>query len=184
LGEEGRPGRERVWLLLMKIERLNRSLQSWFYPVSKILDRVASVILFSMTLLTIADVFLRKVFSRSILGTVEVTEFMMVILVFFSLAQAEVLNRHVKVDLVMSRLDQRTQGLIDMITQLVCFLLFGGITWSTLVYAARMKVSGEVSQDLWIPIYPFVYIVAVGCALLSLILLVKFFMALMKVVKS
>jgi hypothetical protein len=32
--------------------------------------------------------------------------------------------------------------------------------------------------------YPFVYIVAVGCALLTLILLVKFFMALINVVKS
>jgi TRAP-type C4-dicarboxylate transport system permease small subunit len=109
---------------------------------------------------------------------------MMVGLVFFSLAQTEVLNRHVKVDLLMSRLGERTQGLIDMITQFVCFLLFGAITWSTLVYSARMKASGEVSQDLWIPIYPFVYIVGVGCALLSLILLVKFFLALIRMVKS
>lgn len=168
----------------MKIERLNYGFQSWFYPISKILDRIASAILFLMMLLTIADVFLRKVFSKSILGTVEVTEFMMVGLVFFSLAHTEVLNRHVKVDLIMSRLGERTQGLIDMITQFVCFLLFGGITWSTLVYSSKMRASGEVSQDLWIPIYPFVYIVAVGCALLSLILLVKFLMALIKMVKS
>ena len=168
----------------MKIERLNYGFQSWFYPISKILNRAASVVLFFMMLLTIADVFLRKVFSKSILGTVEVTEFMMVGLVFFSLAHTEVLNRHVKVDLIMSRLGERTQGLIDMITQFVCFLLFGGITWSTLVYSTKMRASGEVSGDLWIPIYPFVYIVVVGCALLSLILLVKFLMALIKMVKS
>lgn len=170
--------------LFMKIERLNQDFQSRIYPISKILSRAASVILFLMMLLTIADVFLRKVFSRPIMGTVEVTEFMMVILVFFSLSQTEVLNRHVKVDLVMSRFGERTQGLIDMITQFVCFVLFVGITWSTLIYSATMRASGEVSQDLWIPIYPFVYIVAVGCALLSLILLVKFFMALIKMVKS
>ncbi|MFQ5841932.1 MAG: TRAP transporter small permease subunit, partial [Thermodesulfobacteriota bacterium] len=162
----------------------NQNFQSRIYPISKQLDRIASIILFFMMLLTIADVFLRKVFSKSILGTVEVTEFMMVIVVFFSLTQTEILNRHVKVDLLMSRLGQRTQGLIDMITQLVCFLLLGGITWSTLVYSAKMKAAGEVSQDLWIPVYPFVYIVAVGCALLSLILLVKFFIALIKTVKS
>ncbi|MFQ5842293.1 MAG: TRAP transporter small permease subunit, partial [Thermodesulfobacteriota bacterium] len=120
----------------MKIRRLNQSFQSWFFPVSKILNRIASATLFLMMLLTTADVFLRKVFSKSILGTVEVTEFMMVGLVFFSLAQTEVLNRHVKVDLIMSRLRERTQGMIDMITQFGCFLLFGGITWSTLVYSA------------------------------------------------
>ncbi len=168
----------------MKINQSNQNLGSWVHPISKLLNRIASVILFCMMLLTIADVFLRKVFSESILGTVEVTEFMMVTVVFFSLAQAEVLDRHVKVDLLMSRLGQRTQGLINMITQLICFLLFGGITWSTLFYSAKMKASEEVSPDLWIPIYPFVYIVAVGCGLLSLILLVKFFMALIKTVKS
>jgi TRAP-type C4-dicarboxylate transport system permease small subunit len=168
----------------MEIERLHRSFESWFYPLSNLLSRVSSVILFLMMALTVADVFLRKVFSKPILGSVEVTEFMMVTVVFFSLAQTEVLNRHVKVDLVMSRLSKRTQGLIDMITRLVCFLLFCGITWSTLIYSGRMRASGEVSQDLWIPVYPFVYIVAVGCALLTLILLVKFFMALINVVKS
>ena len=168
----------------MKIERINQGFKSWVYPVSRLTSRIASGILFLMMLLTIADVFMRKVFSRSILGTVELTEFMLVILIFFSLAQAEVLNSHVKVDLVMSRFGERAQGLVDMITQLACFLLSGLITWSTVIYSEEMGASREVSQDLWIPIYPFVYIVALGCAIFSLTLLIKFFMALIRVVKS
>jgi TRAP-type C4-dicarboxylate transport system permease small subunit len=168
----------------MKIERLNQSLEAWIYPISRLMSWVASVILFSMMLLTITDVFLRKVFSRSILGTVELTEFMMVVLVFFALAHTEVSNGHVRVDLIMSRFGERAQTLVDMITQFVCFLLFGLVTWSALVYSARMKASGEVSQDLWLPIYPFVYIVAVGCALLTLTLLIKFLMALIGRIKS
>jgi TRAP-type C4-dicarboxylate transport system permease small subunit len=168
----------------MEIERLDKSFESRFYPVSGILNRIASVTLFLMMILTVADVFLRKLFSKSILGTVEVTEFMMVIVVFFSLAHAEVLNRHVRVDLLMSRMGKRAQEVIEVLTQFVCFLLFGAITWSTLVYSGKMRASGEVSQDLWIPIFPFVYIASVGCALLTLILLLKFLRALIKLVKS
>ena len=167
----------------MKIEQLHRSLQSWVHPISKVINHIASVTLFFMMLLTIADVFLRKTFSQSILGNVEVTEFMMVILVFFALAQTEVLNGHVKVDLVMSRFGEHTQALVDTITQLVCFLLFGLFTWSALVYSGKMRASAEVSQDLWLPIYPFVYVVVAGCALLSLTLLIKFLMALVKMIK-
>jgi len=137
-----------------------------------------------MMLLTIADVFLRKVFSQSILGTVEVTEFMMVILLFFAVTQTEILDGHVRVDLIMSRFGERTQTLVDTITQLVCFLLFGLFTWSTLVYAGKMRASGEVSQDLWLPVYPFIYVVALGCALLALSLLIKSFMAYMRMIKS
>ncbi|NOQ96069.1 MAG: TRAP transporter small permease subunit [Desulfobacterales bacterium] len=168
----------------MKIEQVHRSFESWVYPISKIVNRIASGVLFCMMLLTIADVFLRKVFSQSILGTVEVTEFMMVILLFFAVTQTEILDGHVRVDLIMSRFGERTQTLVDTITQLVCFLLFGLFTWSTLVYAAKMRASGEVSQDLWLPVYPFIYVVALGCALLALSLLIKSFMAYMRMIKS
>ena len=168
----------------MKVEMIIKGLENWVHPISKLMSRIASVILFLMMFLTIVDVFLRKVFSRSLLGTVEVTEFMLVILIFFSLAQTEIFNSHVKVDLVVGRFSERGQGLTDMITQFVCFLISGLITWSTLVYSEKMRAIGEVSQDLWIPKYPLIYIVAVGCAVLSFSLLIKFFMALVRAVKS
>jgi TRAP-type C4-dicarboxylate transport system permease small subunit len=168
----------------MSVEGLKGNLEKWVYPISKLMSRIASVTLVLMMLLTVTDVFLRKVFSQSILGTVEVTEFLLVLVIFFTLADTEVLNGHVKVDLVMSRAGKRVQGMVDMITQFICFLLCGLITWSTLVYSEQMRTSGEVSQDLWVPVYPFIYIVAMGCAVLALTLLIKFLMALMKVVKS
>ncbi len=137
-----------------------------------------------MMVLTIADVVLRKTTSRSILGTVELSEFLMVTLVFFSLAQTEITNGHVKVDLVMRRFGDRVQGVVEAITQFICFLLFGIATWSTLVYSLTMRASKEVTQDLWIPKYPFIYVVAVGWALLGLVLFIKFLMALGKVLRS
>ena len=118
----------------MKIERLTPRLEGVVQPITKLMSRIASVILFSMMLLTITDVFLRKVFSRSILGTVELTEFLLVIVIFFALAHTEALDGHVRVDLVISRFSGRIQGLVDMMTQFVCFLISGLITWSTVVY--------------------------------------------------
>lgn len=168
----------------MSIEKVNTLLQGWIRPLSRFMSRIASVILFLMMILTILDVVLRKLASKSILGTVELTEFMLVILVFFSLAQTEVLDGHVKVDLVMSRFSARVQGLMDMLTQFVCFVLALLITWSSLDYSEKMRLSEEVTQDLLIPIYPFIYFVALGCLVLSFTLLVKFFMATIKVVKS
>jgi TRAP-type C4-dicarboxylate transport system permease small subunit len=155
----------------MNIERINKSLESWVHPLSKVMNRVASVFLFFMMLLTVTDVFLRKVYSKSILGTVEVTEFMLLIVIFFTLAHTEVLNGHVKVDLVMSRFGSRAQAVVDVITQFVCFVLSVLITWSTLSYSEMMRTAQERSQDLWLYVFPFIYIVAVGCAVLALTLL-------------
>jgi TRAP-type C4-dicarboxylate transport system permease small subunit len=168
----------------MSVDGFKLYLEKTIYPVSKVMGWVASAILVVMMLLTVTDVFLRKVFDQSILGTVEVTEFLLVVVIFFSLADTERLNGHVKVDLVMSRFGERFQGVVDMVTQFVCFVLSLIITWSTLVYSEMMRASGEVSQDLWIPVFPFMYIVALGCIVLAFTLLIKFLMALMKVVTS
>ena len=168
----------------MKIQHIIRFFQGWVHPLCQFLNLVSSVILFLMMLLTITDVILRKTVSQSILGTVEVTEFMLVIMVFFSLANMEVRNGHVKVDLVVSRFKEKAQGVVDMFTQMICFILVIMITWSTMIYAGGMRESAEVSQDLWIPIYIFVYLVALGGAALALTLFIKIFLALEKVLKS
>lgn len=168
----------------MWIDGVKQNLEHWIYPVSKLMSRIAAVILVLLMLLTVTDVFLRKVFSQSILGTVEVSEFLLLLVVFFTLADTEVFNGHVKVDLVMNRFGNRVQAMVDMVTQLACFFLCGLITWSTLVYSEQMRASGEVSQDLWLPIYPFIYIVTVGCAILALTVLINFLKAFTRVVKS
>lgn len=151
--------------------------------LAKVINPISYLALFLMMLLTVADVFMRKVFNNSILGTVEVTELMMVVLIFFSLAHTEIADGHVKVDLVLSRFTPKVQSIFDIFTQLVCFGLFCLLTWSSFKYAASMRASGEVTQDLLIPIYPFVYIVALGSAFLSLALLLKFLKALVKVIE-
>ena len=133
-----------------------------------------------MMLLTVCDVFMRKTFSSPVLGAVELSEFMLVILVFFSLAYTEVMDGHVKVDFLMMHFGKRVQGFVDAATQFVGFILFGVISWATVVYAGKMKAIGEVSQDLWLPKYPFIYLVALGCALFSLSLLAKSLASLMK----
>ena len=168
----------------MKIEEVNQFFQVWVNPLSKIMSKISWAVLFLMMLLTITDVILRKTLSQSILGTVEISEFMLVIVIFCALANTETINGHVKVDLVMSRFSGRVQGFMDMITQFVCFVFSVMITWSTLIYSEEMRASAEVTQDLWIPIYPFIYVVALGSAVLALTLLIKFFLALRKVVKS
>jgi TRAP-type C4-dicarboxylate transport system permease small subunit len=137
-----------------------------------------------MMFLTIADVFLRKVLSKSILGTVEITEFMMVILVFFGLAQAEVVNGNVRVDILTKRFSEKTQQIIEVISQFCCFILFVLLTWYAFDYAVGKIGSGEVSQDLWIPMYPFVFIVGLGFTVLTIVLFFKSMLALLKVINS
>ncbi len=147
------------------------------------MNKAASAVLFLMMLLTIADVFGRKAFNDSILGTVELSEFMLVVTVFFALAHTEFMEGHVRVDVVMSLFGKKMRAAADAITQFICTVLSLVFTCATVQYAVKMRAAGEVSQDLWIPKYPFIYLTALGFAVLSITLFMKFIAALTRTVK-
>jgi len=151
--------------------------------VAEFMDKIACLVLFLMMLLTMADVCGRKALSKSVLGAVELSEFMLVITVLFALAHTEFKDGHVRVDLVMSQFGEKTRAGVDALTQFVCFVFSVIFTWAGFVYAEKMRAIGEVSQDLWLPKYPFIFVVVAGFAILSLTLLVRFIRALGKAVK-
>jgi TRAP-type C4-dicarboxylate transport system permease small subunit len=161
----------------------DRSIGQWVFRTADYMNKAASAVLFLMMVLTISDVFGRKVFDDSILGTVELSEFMLVITVFFALAHTELMGGHVRVDVIMSLFGERTRAAVDVVTQFICMVLSVIFTSAAVQYAVRMQASGDVSQDLWLPKYPFIYLVALGFAVLSIALFVRFISALIKTVK-
>ncbi|MBW1848168.1 MAG: TRAP transporter small permease [Deltaproteobacteria bacterium] len=168
----------------MNMRNFNRAAESRFFPVVRFVDRITWVVLFIMMLMTMTDVFLRKFSNLSILGTVELTELMMIIIVFCSLAQCQANDGHIKVDLVLKRFSPRLQSIFDVITQFICFALFSTMTYAIWRHANSMKGWGEITVDLALPVYPFIYIAVVGCALLALVLLIKTLVALSEVIES
>jgi TRAP-type transport system small permease protein len=145
----------------------------WIDAAADFLNRLAAGMLFAMMLVTMADVLLRKLFNRGILGALELTEFMMAIVVFFALARTEWQDRNVYVDLVMERFGRRIQLCTAILTRAICFLFCSFVTASAIVYGNAIRASGEVSLDLWLPKYPFVYAVAAAWAVLALVLLMR-----------
>jgi TRAP-type C4-dicarboxylate transport system permease small subunit len=150
---------------------------NWLCKIAHMLNGIGVVIIFLLMLLTVADVVLRKIFYKGILGTLEISEFMMVAIVYFSLAEGELKDRNVNVDLLVNRLSLRNRAIIDALIKMIGFVLYCFITYAVFSYAALMKSSGEVSLDLWLPKYPLIYIVAAALILFSVVLLFRMIVA-------
>jgi TRAP-type transport system small permease protein len=157
----------------METKSPKKGIVSWINLVARYADRLSWAILFFLMVITAADVFVRKVFNTSILGTVELTELSMVAIIFFSLAECQVHDGHIKVDLVLKSFSKRTQAVFDVITQTICFLLFSLMTWALYLHAVGMREGGEITLDLGLPKYPLVYVACIGSALLAAVLFCK-----------
>ena len=150
--------------------------------VSSLFNAVAGAAVVAMMLLTCADVLLRLL-RHPIPGTYELVGFLGTLIVSFALALTSLEKGHIAVEILAAKLPARIQFALDAVASLIGASLFGLIAWQSWIYAADMRQSGEVSVTLTMPIHPFIYGIAAGCALLVLVLLSDGLRAVIRTVK-
>lgn len=131
---------------------------------------ISSIIIAVIMLLTVADVFMRYVFSRPISGTTELTEFMLVILVL-SVVPTALANRHVSVDIVTSRLTPKGRALFDAVTLIASSWLVAIMGWRAFKACFFMIHNDVRSPTLDIPVYPFYVVLGVTFILLFIVMI-------------
>jgi TRAP-type C4-dicarboxylate transport system permease small subunit len=128
---------------------------------------LAVVVVVAMMMLTVADVFMRYVFSRPIMGTTEITEYLMVC-TLLAMAFCALENRHIKVDAVVQYLSPRAQAVVETITLIAGLGLIVILAWQGFE-AGLYEMSYDVrSSMLQVPNFPFYVVLVVSFALLCL----------------
>lgn len=169
----------------------NISNSGWAARTGRFLDRISflgnragkwvSVIaLIGMMSVVTVDVILRSSIGKPILGAYELVQLLMVVLIFFALPYTALKDGHVTVDLVYDRFSSRGRAIIDSISNFLSFGIFVLICWQSVVQGMSLLESKQVTLALKIPVYGFLFIVALGCALLCLVLLARLFQSLGK----
>lgn len=158
-------------------------IERFIFPIIRLINKAGLGILFVMMLLTVADVIGRYFFNFPIAGAFELTEVMLSLLVFFSIAYTQIHKGHISIDIISSRLTPMKKAIMDTLMYFLCLLLAILLTWQLGVHAKRLWLGGNVSGVLEIPYYPFVILLTFGSALFSLVLIGDFLRSLAKVLK-
>lgn len=126
------------------------------------LSRVGVVALFAMMTLTVVDVAGRYLFNAPLLGAYELTEFLVLILIYAFLGYTQSKKRHVCVEIVMDSAPKRISRIVALVNHLLCLGLFMLMAYMGLKKALDLFQVGEVSPNLVIPNYPFVLFLVLG----------------------
>ena len=146
-------------------------MERGLWPLVTVVGSIGSGIIALMMLVTVADVGGRRLFNQPLSGSMDLSTFMMVIVVFFTMAHCELLRGHITIDLIVSRFRQRSQDVISSIMYLIFLVTFGWMTWQLCLHGIDRWQSNIVSYTLKIPVTPFIFVAAFGCALLSLLVI-------------
>ena len=141
--------------------------------LDRALGAAAAVLLFSLMMLTTADVIGRYIFNWPLRGAFEITELLLLALVFAGLPLASRADEHVTLDFIDMLLGDRGRLLLRRIVDLICGLLFLGLAWRVWIKAGKIAGYGDTTEVLRLPVAPFVYFMAVMVAVTGIVHLVK-----------
>ncbi len=144
-------------------------------PLERALGMGAALSLFAMMLLTFCDVVGRKFLGESIVGSLELTELLMLGAIFFALPLASLKGEHVVFDLLDVFLPPPIRKLQGIISNVFCALLMAGAAWLVWLRALRIMEDGDQTAQLAIELAPFVVLTALlllATAIMHLVLAV------------
>ena len=145
----------------------------WERRVEVILGVAASSILAAMMLLTFVDVVARYVFNRPVRGAFEVTELMLLVLIFAGLPLVSLADEHALMDFIDRVLGPRGQRVLEGGVHLVCAVTMFLLAWQVWLKADKIWAYRDATDVLRIVYGPFVYFMAVMIGLAGVIHLYK-----------
>lgn len=144
-----------------------------FDRVLRALAYGAGAVLLGLMALVLFDVLMRYVLRLPFLGGFELTEMLMVLVVFLGLPYCAATGGHVAVDLFARILDRPRLRWILVPIHLAGAALLAVMAWQAVRYAAGSAARGEASQMLKIPDWPFQVVAAVSAAVFAAVLVVQ-----------
>lgn len=130
---------------------------------------IGMYLLIPMMLLTSTDVMARAFWARPIIGSIELSEYMLSVLILLGIGYTEQQKGNVKVGFFLDRLPHRVQAMADIFTTLLSLLIVSVLVGQGALIAFKETT---VSYMLRIPQMPFRLLISIGGILLGLELII------------
>ena len=160
---------------------------SWSGKIGKWIQRIdfyicsgGMFLLIPMMLLTTVDVIGRAVWTRPIPGAVELSSYMLNVFILLGVAYTHQARGHVRVSMLISRLPEKAEIILDIIATLLSLFILAILAWQGWVVGIEET---SVSDMLRIPQMPFRLLVSLAGLFLCLELLIDLSASVRKLVR-
>jgi TRAP-type C4-dicarboxylate transport system permease small subunit len=143
---------------------------SW---LDRALGAAAAILLFGLMALTTVDVVGRYLFNRPLRGAFEVTELLLLSLIFAGLPLASRAGEHVTLDFIDQLLGPKGRSLLTRAVDLVCGAIVLALAWRVWVKAGKIAGYGDTTDVLRLPVAPFVYFMTLMVAVTGVVHLAR-----------
>jgi TRAP-type C4-dicarboxylate transport system permease small subunit len=130
---------------------------------------LSGLALFAIMALTFLDVLGRKLADNSIPGSLELTELLMVSVIFGALPLVSARGEHVEFDSLDPYLPSWLRRVQQVVVHLLCAVMLIGLAWLMWRTGGQFMETGETTAQLKILKGPFIYGMSLLCAVTGVI---------------
>jgi TRAP-type C4-dicarboxylate transport system permease small subunit len=148
------------------------TLDQWSRRLTQVLAAIGAAAVAGMIALTVGNIGLR-ILWKPIKGSVELIGFLGAVAAAFALGYAQVHRSHIAVDILTQRFSKRTRAVLEGMNRILGAAFFLVAGWQLVRYGTTLWRTGELTETLRIAYHPVVFAVALGCAVMALVLVVE-----------
>ena len=152
---------------------MNGPANNWEAKIDAALGVAASAILLVLMFITFADVVARYLFNFPLRGAFEITELMLLVLIFAGLPLVSHADEHVTMDFIDHMLPAPVLRTLNRAVHALCSAVMFFLAWLIWLKASKIAGYGDTTDVLRIPVSPFVYFMAAMIALTGAVHLFK-----------
>lgn len=143
-----------------KMRKIFRYMARGINRLSWVAEILAEVALLGLLLLVFHEVIVRYVFNSPTIFSVELSEYLLVLIAFASIGWVLKEDRHVRVHVLINLLPRNVQLLTDMLTSALALVFCGILLWKggktvIMAFTGDYHSSSLLNFPLWIP-YSFI----------------------------
>ena len=132
--------------------------------MAKFLAAISGLAILAMIAVTCADVVMRKL-NHPLSGSVDICKYIATIAIACALPYTTAVKGHVAIEFLFQKMSRRWRIVVDTAARLLVIALFCLLAWQCVKLGLRMKITGEVTPTIKIPLYWAPWIVAFSCAM-------------------
>jgi C4-dicarboxylate transporter DctQ subunit len=135
----------------------------------------AAIILIDMLAVSV-DVILRYTLDITYTGLFEIMEYSLLWITFLATAWLLKINGHIRLDLILDRLNPRGKVITNIATSVICEILMGFLIWYAVKLTVNDFIHGTYLSTVLQPIkWPIEIIIVIGYILLFIVMLRRIF---------
>ncbi len=141
--------------------------------LDRVLGAAAALLLFCLMAVTTVDVIGRYIFNFPLRGGFEITELLLLTLIFAGLPLVSRADEHVTMDFIDAALGARGRRLLRRLVDLLCGIIILALAWRVYIKATKIAGYGDTTDVLRILVGPFVYFMALMVAVTAVVHLIR-----------